>query len=406
VETEIESDQSSQAQEKLEVHKISNLDFAIKDRIDTGFDEADNVLGGGVVPASLILLAGNPGIGKSTLVLQVASFISKKHKVIYISGEESSQQIKLRASRLKINSDNLEVAISTDANQVVELISKSKYKLAVIDSIQTISSSKVHSVAGSVSQITNVTSLIMRSAKRAGCAVIIVGHVTKEGNLAGPKLLEHLVDVVLYLEGEKEGVYKVLRSEKNRYGSTEEIGIFEMANDGLVQAKNPSEELLSQRQKLPGSVIFPALEGSRIIFTEVQALVSPSVFGYPKRTAVGVDINRLSMLAAVAHKRAGINLSNQDIYVNIVGGLKVNEPAIDLAIILAIASSYKNKAVGDLTIFGEVGLSGEIRTVNFADKRLSEAKKLGFKKAIIPHSNNQSDYYQPKDIAEAIKLIF
>ncbi|MDP4038359.1 MAG: DNA repair protein RadA [bacterium] len=392
----------------IKPQKISDLKSTNLEHLSTGLREADNVLGGGIVIGSLCLLAGDPGVGKSTLVLQIASQIAKNHSVLYISGEESAMQIKMRAERLTNTKADFDLAPTTDADQAIGLILSGNYKLIVIDSIQTMSSSTLNSAAGTISQITNNTNMILRAAKISNTAVIIIGHVTKEGNLAGPKALEHLVDVVLYLEGEKNNGFKILRGVKNRFGSTDEVGIFEMTDRGLIEVSNPSRDLLDERQKLPGSVVFAAVEGSRVLLTEAQALVSTSVFGYPKRTAVGVDLNRLNMLCAVASKRGGLNLSNQDVYVNIVGGLKIIEPAIDLAIILAIASSFKNISVEDkLVVFGEVGLSGEIRSVSMGDKRLNEAKKLGFDKAIIPPSfkAKNHNFYQPKDIASAIKLI-
>lgn len=387
-------------------NKVSKIKPQITSRITTANSELDTVLGGGIVSGSLILLAGDPGIGKSTLVLQIASDISKSKKVLYVSGEESATQIKMRVDRINNVSEDFDFLATTDLDQILAQAFSQNYDLIIVDSIQTMASSSVASVAGTVSQITNGANALMQAAKKTNTTFILIGHVTKEGNLAGPRLLEHLVDTVLYLEGEKFGAVKFLRAVKNRFGSTNEVGVLEMTDKGIIPMDNPSGLLLQEYRSNPGSVIFAAMEGSRPLLVEVQALVSPSVFGFPKRSAVGVDLNRLGLLCAVITKRGGVNLSNSDVYVNIVGGLKINEPALDLAIILAIASATKNAIIDSSTVvFGEVGLSGEIRSVNNTDRRLKEAKKLGFSKAITPSPIKGSGINNPKNIVEALKLL-
>lgn len=395
---------------RIKASKLSDVKAASVERISVGIGEVDTVLGGGLVPGSLVLLAGDPGIGKSTLVLQLASNVAKLNRVLYVSGEESPSQIKLRADRLREVATEFDFLASTDADQVLAQAGSGEYDLIIVDSIQTMVSNDATSAISTVGQITNITARIMNVAKASHTAFVIIGHVTKEGNVAGPRVLEHLVDAVLYLEGEKFGSLKVLRANKNRFGSTNEVGILEMSDAGLSPVDNPSAALLAERQHLPGSIVFAAMEGSRPIMVEVQALVSPSVFGYPKRTAVGVDMNRLGLLAAVMTKRGGINLSSSDIYVNIVGGLKVNEPAIDLAIILAIASAHKGIVVpSELTAFGEIGLSGELRSVSFAERRLEEASRQGFSKALVSPqtkaTRQSTQTIKVKTIAEAIKKI-
>ena len=358
----------------------------------TANSELDSVLGGGIVPGSLVLLAGDPGIGKSTLVLQTASDVAKSHKVLYASGEESAGQVKLRGNRMKDLHMGFDFISTTDIDEVIALSQDGGYDLVIVDSIQTMTSQELSGSGGTTSQITNNTNSLVRVAKKSNTAFVIIGHVTKEGNVAGPRLMEHLVDVVLYLEGERFGLIKMLRGVKNRFGATNEVGMFEMTEAGLQPVVNPSEALLKERQDLPGSVIFVGLEGTRPILVEVQALVSPSVFGYPKRVSDGFDINRLGLLCAVMQKRGGINLSSQDVYVNIVGGIRLSEPAIDLAIILAIASAARGKVINSKTVvFGEVGLSGEVRSVNMPSLRLKEAKKLGFDRAIVPMSIKQTE---------------
>lgn len=390
------------------VQTLAHIESNDTPRITTNSSEVDAVLGGGIVPGSLILLAGDPGIGKSTLVLQLAADISagQNKKVLYVSGEESASQIKLRAQRIKNLSETFDFLATTNLDQVLAQTFNSNYDLIVVDSIQTMASAGVASAAGTVSQITNGANAIMQAAKSTNTAFILIGHVTKEGSLAGPRLLEHLVDTVLHLEGEKFGAVKFLRSIKNRFGSTNEVGVLEMTDSGLLPLKNPSGMLLEERSSSPGSVVFATMEGTRPLLVEVQALVSPSVFGYPKRAAVGVDLNRLGLLCAVMTKRGGINLSSSDVYVNIVGGLKINEPALDLAIILAIASAQKNKVIDpSYIVFGEIGLSGEVRSVNSSDRRIKEAKKLGFGKAIVPPSVKGEGLKNPKTIVQAIGFI-
>jgi DNA repair protein RadA/Sms len=385
--------------------KISEVASHKLPRINTGIDEVNQVLGGGIVPGSVILLSGDPGIGKSTLVLQLASEIGNNKNVLYVSGEESASQIKLRADRLKANSANLDLLTETGVETIDATIAQGEYELVIIDSIQTMAVDNLTGAPGTVGQITQSAQMLQRVAKQKHVAMVIIGHVTKEGNIAGPKILEHLVDVVLYLEGDRYGTFKALRGIKNRFGSTSEVGIFEMQESGLQPVPNPSEALLAERQVAPGSVVLATIEGTRPILVEVQALVSKTVFGYPKRTAAGFDLNRLNLLVAVLQKRAGLNLQDQDIYVNIVGGLKIAEPAADLAIILAIASSYKNVPVAhNLIAFGEVGLSGEIRSVSNGSGRLAEAKKLGFRYAIGPCTSSQTTgLNQTKTVAQAVE---
>lgn len=369
---------------------IASKDIKSKDnqkRYDTGIGDVDNVLGGGFVLGSITLIAGQPGIGKSTLLLQVAANLSKNIPVLYVSGEESAQQVGLRAKRLGVENSKLDLATSNSADDIAATIAGRKYSVVFVDSIQTITMSSVSSAAGSISQITNSTHLIMNAAKQSDTAVILVGHVTKEGSIAGPKVLEHVVDVVLNLEGDRYGGFKLLRSVKNRFGSTNEAGIFEMKNEGLLQVENPSASLLAERQVSDGSVVLATMEGTRPILVEVQALVNKTSYGYPKRAASGIDLNRVNLLIAMLERRTKLNLGEQDIYINIVGGIKISEPAADLAVCMAIGSAAKGLQLKDnAVVFGEVGLSDEVRRVNFAEKRIAEAKKLGFDTVIGPKS--------------------
>lgn len=360
----------------------------------TGYSDLDAVLGGGILPGGVILMAGQPGIGKSTLLLQVASEIGKQNTVLYASGEESASQVKLRAERLGANTrEQLHFVASTSADDIAATIRSGAYKLVIIDSIQTLSLDEITSAPGTVSQITNSSNVIIRAAKDAGAAVVLVGHVTKEGSIAGPKVLEHLVDVVLQFEGDRYGGFKVVRAVKNRFGSTNEAAIFEMYEQGLRVVENPSAALLAERQNADGSVVMATLEGTRPLLVEIQALVNPTSFGYPKRTASGFDLNRLNLLIAVLERRTKLNLSDKDIYINVVGGLKLNDPAADLAICMAIASAAAGKRLGDeLVVFGEIGLGGEIRSVHSAERRVAEAKKLGFTQAIAPKSGQKDSF--------------
>lgn len=363
----------------------------ISKRTKVGIGDVDNILGGGIVAGSITLLAGEPGIGKSTILLQLAYNVAKQSTVLYVSGEESVYQIGLRAERLGFNTKSLQLASSNSADDIAASILSGKYNLVIVDSIQTVNCNDISSSSGSVSQITNSTHLITAAAKQTHTAVILVGHVTKEGSIAGPKILEHLVDVVLQLEGERTNGFKLLRGIKNRYGSTNEISIFEMGEQGLVPVLNPSAALLAERQITDGSVILATLEGSRPLLVEIQALVNKTNFGYPKRAASGVEINRLNLLVAMLERRTKLQLSDKDIYVNVVGGLKITEPAADLAICMAIASATKGLQLSKhAVVFGEVGLSGEIRHVPQIDKRLAEAKKLGFTLAIGPKQRGTS----------------
>lgn len=367
-------------------------------RYVTGIGDVDNVLGGGVVPGSVVLIAGEPGIGKSTLLLSVATNLSNNQAVLYVSGEESAHQVGLRASRMNLSNSNLELATSTSTDDIAMSIMSGKYKVVFVDSIQTMSVDGVASSAGSVSQITNSAHLLLNAAKQSNTAVVLVGHVTKEGNIAGPKILEHVVDVVLSLEGDRYGGFKILRGVKNRFGSTNEAGIFEMREEGLVQVDNPSASLLSERQSTDGSVVLATMQGSRPLLVEVQTLVNRTSYGYPKRAVSGMDLNRLNLLIAMLEKRTKLNLSDHDVYVNIVGGIKLSEPAADLAICLSIGSAAKGLELkSNPVVFGEVGLSGEVRRVTMAEKRIAEAKKLGFDLVIGPNItlNKPDKIYQP-----------
>lgn len=352
----------------------------------SGFDDLDLVLGGGILPGSVMLIAGQPGIGKSTLLLQISAHVAAREKVLYVSGEESASQVRFRAERLGAhNQDLLSFAASTSADDIAATISSGGYSLVIVDSIQTLSLADISSAPGTVSQITNSANLIIRAAKATGAAVLLVGHVTKEGSIAGPKVLEHLVDVVLQFEGDRYGGFKVVRASKNRFGSTNEAAIFEMNESGLQVVENPSAALLAERQNTDGSVILATLEGTRPILVEIQALVQTTHFGYPKRTASGFDVNRLNLLIAVLERRTKLNLSDKDIYINVVGGLKLQDQAADLAICMAIASAAAGRKMDEYTVvFGEIGLGGEVRTVRSPERRIAEAKKLGFKKAIAP----------------------
>ena len=357
-----------------------------KSRILTGISELDRVLGGGIVLGGVVLLSGEPGVGKSTMLLQLCGAISNQHSVLYITGEESVRQVKLRAARLKVPQDNIFLAAENDVDEICGLIEKEKPDLVVIDSIQTMYSEDVNSAPGSISQVRQATALLLQLAKSLGITIFIVGHVTKEGVVAGPRVLEHMVDTVLYFEGDRHAAYRILRGVKNRFGSTNEIGVFEMQQAGLVEVKNPSEYMLNGRPEgASGSIVTCSIEGTRPILLEIQALVCKTGFGLPRRTAAGADLNRVNLLMAVLEKRAGMPLSSCDAYVNIAGGIRMNEPAIDLGIVLAIVSSYREIAISDKTIcFGEVGLSGEVRAVNMAKQRVQEAKKLGFETCILP----------------------
>lgn len=363
-------------------------------RLGTGIADVDAVLGGGILPGGVMLLAGQPGIGKSTLLLQIAAHISEEALVLYASGEESASQVKLRARRLgAVADDHLQFVASTSADDIAATIRSGAYKLVIIDSIQTLSLEEVASAPGTVSQITNSSNVIIRAAKASGAAVILVGHVTKEGSIAGPKVLEHLVDVVLQFEGDRYGGFKVVRAVKNRYGSTSEAAIFEMSERGLSVVENPSAALLAERQNADGSVVLATLEGNRPILVEIQALVNSTNFGYPKRAASGFDLNRLNLLIAVLEKRTKLKLSDKDIYINVVGGLKLADPAADLAVAMAIASAAAGRKLDDsLVVFGEVGLGGEIRSARLADRRVAEAKKLGFTQAIAPKSGKKNSF--------------
>ena len=375
-----------------EVVALKHVETDQEERIKTKIEELDRVLGGGIVPGSLLLVGGDPGIGKSTLLLQVCQRLCEdKHQVLYISGEESLKQIKLRANRMGEFTEDLLLLCETNLEIVKNVIQKGKPEVVIIDSIQTMYSEEVASAPGSVSQVRESTNVFMQLAKGLGISIFIVGHVTKEGTVAGPRVLEHMVDTVLYFEGDRHASYRILRGVKNRFGSTNEIGVFEMRQNGLVEVENPSEFMLNGKpENASGSVVACSMEGTRPILIEIQALVCSSNFGMPRRTAAGTDYNRVNLLMAVLEKRVGIHLSNYDAYVNIAGGIKMNEPAVDLGIVMAIVSSYKNQPIDEKTIvFGEVGLSGEVRAVNMPEQRVAEAKKLGFTTCIMPEVSRE-----------------
>jgi len=390
VEEIISEKEFSVPQTSVEPISITEVNTVKLFRLKTGLSEFDRVLGGGLVPGAVILIGGAPGIGKSTLALQILANLAKEGLItLYVSGEESASQIKLRAERLNINYSYLYLLTENSLEHILKAIKKIEAKILVIDSIQTMFSHNLTSAPGSISQIREVTGHLVRLAKSDEITIIIIGHVTKEGAIAGPRLLEHMVDTVLYFEGEKGHPYRMLRAVKNRFGSTNEIGVFEMREKGLEEVKNPSELFLTERSfNTPGSVVVPILEGTRPILVEFQALVTPSFLAMPRRTCLGIDPYRLSLLVAILEKKLGLNLSQQDIFFNVVGGIKVDEPAADLGILTAIASSFLNKVIApELVFLGEVGLTGEVRAITQPEIRLIEAKKLGFKKCFLPKTN-------------------
>lgn len=375
---------------KIRPSYLSEISLDEQDRMQTGYEELDRVLGGGVVRGSLVLVGGDPGIGKSTLLLQVCrNLAASGQKVLYISGEESLKQIKLRANRIGTVTGELKFLCETNLDTIEGAISGEKPDVVIIDSIQTMFREEVTSAPGSVGQVRESTNLLLQIAKGVGIAIFIVGHVTKEGVVAGPRVLEHMVDTVLYFEGDRSASYRIIRGVKNRFGSTNEIGVFEMRESGLEEVKNPSEYMLSGRpEDASGAVVACSLEGTRPVLLEVQALITPTLFGMPRRTAAGTDYNRVNVLMAVLEKRCHYELSRYDAYVNIAGGLRMNEPALDLAIVMAVISSLKDKPVNPRTIiFGEVGLAGEVRAVPMAEQRVNEAKKLGFETCILPKTS-------------------
>lgn len=394
---------------------LSEISAKVEDRFSTHSKEFDRVLGGGIVPGSLVLIGGDPGIGKSTLLLQLCRDLSfDKKNILYISGEESLQQIKLRADRMGKFDETLKLLSETNLSIIKGVIEREKPDVVIIDSIQTMYSEDVGSAPGSVSQVRESTNVLMHIAKGLNVTVFVVGHVTKEGTVAGPRVLEHMVDTVLYLEGDRYASYRILRGVKNRFGSTNEIGVFEMRQDGLREVENPSKFMLAGKPKgAAGSVVACSMEGTRPILIEIQALVTKSNFGMPRRATVGTDLNRLNLLIAVLEKRIGIPLGEYDAYVNLAGGLKVTEPAIDLAIVMALVSSFKDKPVDDSIIaFGEVGLSGEIRATSSAEQRIREANKLGFNKCIFPKASDSKDisiiknenFYAISTVNDVVKL--
>lgn len=382
--------------------RIDEIDTDAEVRFLTGFGELDRVLGGGAVDGSLVLVGGAPGIGKSTLLLQMCGYISERRKVLYVTGEESGRQLKMRAERLDVSEGELYVLVETNLGDMLDNISKTDPDVVIIDSIQTLFNESLESSAGSVAQVKDCTMALMQIAKNNGITIFIVGHVNKEGSIAGPKVLEHMVDCVLYFEGDQNAAYRILRAAKNRFGSTNEIGVFEMLDKGLAEVPNPSEMLLSGRiENSPGTCVTCVMEGTRPILAEIQALITPTSYNVPRRTANGVDYNRAALLLAVLEKRGGLKMSASDAYINVVGGLDLTEPAADLATMLAVASSYVDKPIGDdVVAIGEVGLTGEIRSVSFINQRISEVHRLGFKKCIVPMSG-KSKYIIP----DGLKLI-
>lgn len=392
---------SGKALEAVSINTIEPSDAG--SRLATSFPDLDAVLGGGILLGSVNLLAGQPGIGKSTLLMQICAAVASNHSVLYVSGEESAGQVKLRAVRLGASSDTLHFASSTSGNDIAKTIETGKYELVIVDSIQTLSMAEISSAPGTVSQVSNCGNLIIQAAKGSNTAVVIVGHVTKDGTLAGPKILEHLVDVVLNFEGDRYGGFKTVRAVKNRFGSTNEVAIFEMVEKGLVEVKNPSEALLSERQNTDGSIIMATIEGTRPLLVEIQALVNPTNFGYPKRTASGFDLNRLNLLVAVLEKRTKLKLQDKDIFINVVGGMRLNDSAADLAVCMAIASAAAGRKLDDdMVVFGEVGLGGEIRSVTAPDRRIAEARKLGFTGAIAPATIKDKFVLPVRDLRSAL----
>lgn len=377
---------------------LGQIDEEEEQRYKTGLGELDRVLGGGIVKGSLVLIGGDPGIGKSTILLQICNHLGKNLKILYVSGEESKRQLKLRATRLNIDSNNLYVMSETDIETIVSQIDLDSPDLVIIDSIQTMNHSELTSSTGSVTQVRECTNLLMHVAKSMDIPILIVGHVNKDGGIAGPKVLEHIVDVVLYFEGDRQNSYRILRGIKNRYGSTNEIGVFQMRDSGLKEVVNPSQMLLSGRPKnVSGTCVACVMEGTRPILAEVQGLVTPTGFGNPRRMSTGFDYNRMALLLAVLEKRSGFFFANLDAYLNIIGGLKLDEPAADLAVAMSLISSLKNKPIDDSAIaFGEIGLTGEIRSVSHSEERIKEAARLGFKTCVIPYYNTKTFTEQRK----------
>ena len=369
-------------------------------RLTTGIGELDIVLGGGLVTGSLVLVGGEPGIGKSTLLLQICASLSSYGSILYISGEESEKQLKLRADRLSIHPAPLYILSETNLDAAFTHIKTLSPKVLIVDSVQTMFTPSIQSASGSVSQVREVTMRLMRFAKETGTAVFLVGHVTKDGAIAGPRVLEHMVDCVLYFEGDRHQSYRILRAVKNRFGSTNEIGVFDMSDRGLTEVENPSAMLLSERpEDAPGSAVLCSLEGSRPLLCEMQALVSPSGFGIPRRMASGIDLGRLNLLIAVLEKRVGLNLQNQDVYVNVIGGLRIDETAADLSVAAAIMSSTKGRTIPkDMVFLGEIGLTGELRSINFAEKRVAESIRMGFRTIVLPKENAKSIRISEKDV--------
>ena len=394
--------------------KLGNVKAEKEERIQTSMEELNRVLGGGIVPGSLVLIGGDPGIGKSTLMLQIMSELANQYKVLYVSGEESANQIKLRADRLGLPANDMMLYPETDMEDIRQQISELEPDFVVIDSIQTMNEPSLDSMTGSASQVREVTSELMKIAKMDAITVFVIGHVTKEGAIAGPKILEHMVDTVLYFEGDEHHAYRILHSVKNRFGAANEIGMFEMVNKGLREVTNPSAVFLDERlPKSTGSAIVVSLEGTRPILAEIQALVTPTAFGYAKRTTSGIDYNRAGLLLAVLEKRGNLMLQNQDVYLTATGGIRLNEPAVDLAVVMAIASSYKNQEILPTDCFvGEVGLTGEVRRVNQIDARIKEAAKTGFKRIFIPKHNMRASLKNAgievipiSSIPQALKLV-
>lgn len=395
------------------VRTLREVDTEQELRFSTGLGELDRVLGGGGVRGSLVLVGGAPGIGKSTLLLQICAYLGKSQRILYVSGEESERQIKMRADRLGVESENLLLLSETDVTTIVETVREVAPDILIADSIQTLYNPESTSTPGSVSQVKDCTMALMQLAKGSGVTVFVVGHVNKEGAIAGPKVLEHMVDCVLYFEGEQSSNYRILRAAKNRFGSTNEIGVFEMEEHGLIEVPNPSEMLLAGRPiGAPGTCVACAMEGSRPVMAEVQALVARTSFNVPRRTTDGFDFNRANLLLAVAEKRGGLSIGMCDAYINVIGGLQLDEPAADLALVLAVASSYRDKPIdAKTTAIGEVGLTGEIRSVTALQQRLSEAARLGFTRCLIPHHGTQQitapsgmELIRVRNIREAIEF--